>query len=588
MLSYFKRKDSCSSNCYAYLFFSPVEPADIYVDYRNNGTSVIFKDTKALASLRVTDPVDKDMTGASIFAVKPNTGKDGQPVDISVAWGQDPTLAIKTDWENTMDMGTVVLPLSIVNVAKLVDKPTVKAGEELEYTIRISNSGQKHVFANNLNLVDTLDAEVLYVVGSTVMVTNTGVTSAVRDSATGTPFPLDENGHLVPIDLPRRGSYIDFVFKVKVGDKLLGEKAAIVNKGILKKLYDKSQTPFEATSTIDYAPVIKVDNTVAHGSDVSMCQYGEESVAGKNNTEVVYCFNITNTGNSYLSNIDVVNAELIFKNSSITILAPGKSILIAVVSKITANMTNTVSVTAKPTLADGTVIVGKKDVNASDPSSVIMKVGLDGDERKGNPPIGKCMEDNWKIANKTTGLVCASKEIYIESLTAKTSTVCVPGETITLSVDASILLTGARSDVGWYVAADGGDALVGKCITSGLKNFGAGYDVVDVSTGKSTVGAVKWTTSAGTDECGDIVLGAGNSAAKMTIPLLVNATIICADDNEDGVLDFATCFYWKTASDLSCSLATNIPGTNTGCYCTVVDVPNVDVLKKVNETKKSC
>ena len=111
------------------LHVRPTEDADIYVDYRNNGTTVIFK-TKRLASIRVSDPTDRDMTGASVFAVRPNTGISGPPVDISVAWGQDPSLAIKaTDWENTMDMGTVVLPLSIVNVAKLVDKTTVKASE---------------------------------------------------------------------------------------------------------------------------------------------------------------------------------------------------------------------------------------------------------------------------------------------------------------------------------------------------------------------------------------------------------------------------------------------------------------------------
>jgi uncharacterized repeat protein (TIGR01451 family) len=565
-----------------------VEDADIYVDYRNNGTAVLFK-TKSLASIRVTDPTDKDMSGASIFAVKPNTGKDGQPVDISVAWGQDPTLAIKTDWQNTMDMGTVVLPLSIVNVAKLVDKTTVKAGEELEYTIRISNSGQKHVYAKTLSLLDTLDAEVQYVAGSAIMVTKAGVVSAVQDSATGTPFPFDEAGFFVPIDLPRRGSYIDFVFKVKVSTKLSGEKTAIVNKGILKKLYDDSQISFEATSTIDYTPAVKVVNTVAHGTDESMCQYGEDSVAGRNGTDVVYCFNITNMGNSFLSSIEIVNAELIFKNSSMPILAPGNSIMITVVSKIAANLTNTVSVNAKPTLVDGTAITGKDDVKASDPSSVVLKVGLDGNVKSGDVlPVGKCMEDNWKLAGNTAGLVCASKDIYIESLTADHATTCMPGESIAVTVDANIFVNGARSDVGWYVAADGGDALVGKCVTDGLSNFRAGYNVVDVSTGKSIAGTVKWTTSAGTDECGDVALGAGNTAAKMTIPLLVNATILCADDNDDGVLDFATCFNWKSASDLSCSLTANIPGTNTGCFCTRVDVANVDVVKKVGDTIKAC
>jgi hypothetical protein len=84
------------------------------------------------------------MSGASIFATKPGTGKDGQPVDIAVAWGQDPVLAnAAPDWQKSMDMGTVVLPLSIIHVAAITNKPIVQAGEKLEYTIRIANSGQK-------------------------------------------------------------------------------------------------------------------------------------------------------------------------------------------------------------------------------------------------------------------------------------------------------------------------------------------------------------------------------------------------------------------------------------------------------------
>ncbi len=526
------------------------------------------------------------MTGAAIFATKPGTGKEGTPVDISVAWGQDPTLALLFDWENTMDMGTVVLPLSVVNVAKLVDKTTVKHGEELEYTIRITNSGQKTVQANTLQVVDTLDAEVQYVAGSTVMVTKAGVVSAVLDSAGGTPFPFDGLGYPVPIVLARRGSYIDFVFKVKVAAKFSGEKDAIVNRGILKKLYDKSETSFEAISTIDYTPAVKVDNTVAHGTDELMCQFGEDSVAGRNGTAVVYCFNITNTGTSYLSSISIANAELIYTNSTTLSLAPGESTMIVVVSKIAANLTNTVTVTAKPTLADGTAILGKDDVNASDPSSVVMKTGLDGNVKQGDViPVGKCMENNWKLSGKTDSLVCASKEIYIESLTAKEPTTCVPGETIVVSVDASIILTGKRSDVGWYVASDGGDALVGTCVTSGLQNFGTGYDVVDVATGASTVGTVKWTTSTGTDECGDVALTEGNTAAKMTIALISESAILCADDNDDGVMDFAICFNWKSASDLSCSLSKNIPDNNRGCFCTRIDVPNVEVVKTVTNVK---
>jgi uncharacterized repeat protein (TIGR01451 family) len=492
-----------------------------------------------------------------------------------------------------MDMGTVVLPLSIVNVAKLVNKPIVLAGEDLEYTIRISNSGQKHVFANNLTLVDTLDSEVTYVAGSTVMITKAGAVSAVRDSSTGTPFPFDGTGYVIPIDLPRRGAYIDFVFKVKVIAKLSSEKEIILNNGILKKLYDGSQSAFEVKSTIDYSPAVKVDNTVARGKDGSMCQYGEELVEGKNGTDVVYCFNITNTGNSYLSNIAVINSELVYKNNSISILAPGASTMIVVVSKIGANLTNLVSVTAEPALKDGSLIYGESNVTATDPSSVIVKAGLDGNVRNGYaPPTNntKCLQDNWKLARNDSDLVCASKDVFVEKLTSSESALCMPGTTIALSVNASIHLAGSRKDIGWYIAQDGGDALVGECIVNGLQNNGADYNVMDITTGQSAVGTVKWTTGSNTDECGDVVIGDANGAAKMDIPILVNATILCSDENDDGYLDFAICFNWKTESDAAsrCKLDSNIPGSNKGCFCTRVDVPNVDVVKKAVDVVKPC
>lgn len=212
-------------------------------------------------------------------------------------------------------------------------------------------------------------------------------------------------------------------------------------------------------------------------------------------------------------------------------------------------------------------------MSASDQLPAGMKYGLE----------ERCIEDNWKLAGKTDSLVCASKEIYVESLTARETALCLPSQPITLTVDASIIFTGARSDIGWYIASDRSDALVGTCVTNGLKNSGAGYNVVDIATGASTVGAVKWTTSAGNDECGDVVLREGNTAARMTIPVLVNSTIMCSDENEDRILDVAICLTWKAASDVSCSLSSIIPDNIKGCFCTRVNIRNVDYMPDVDD-----
>jgi hypothetical protein len=59
----------------------------------------------------------------------------------------------------------------------------------------------------------------------------------------------------------------------------------------------------------------------------------------------------------------------------------------------------------------------------------------------------------------------------------------------------------------------------------------------------------------------------------------------CRDENENGNVDFAIYFAWKSDAnnDGSCTIMDNIPGSLQGsCYCTRYDVPNVDVIVKTD------
>ena len=336
-----------------------------------------------------------------------------------------------------------------------------------------------------------------------------------------------------------------------------------------------------------YFPSISIDNRVYIGDDNgAACETAVESVSGKANTSVIYCFNVTNTGDTYLSNIEFSDIELMYKDNSIAIMAPKTSKLLVFISKITANLTNHAVVVANPTLADGADISGAMDVSATDPSDVVLKRGIDSDVKQGEktpyeaPPTNstKCIQDNWKAANHTDDLVCASKEVYIDSVAADVPKTCTLGETITITVDANIQISGPRNDVGWYIASDGGDALTGQCIVNGFQNSGAAYNVLN-SNGQSA-GFVKFTKADGADgdQCGDIFI-VNDGSAKVAVPVMVNAKLPCTDDNDDGALDFAICFSWKTdATNGMCNFSTNIPGTNCGCYCTRIDVPNVEVI----------
>jgi hypothetical protein len=66
-----------------------MEDADIYIDYQNTGVGLSMRTVKFLESTLIVDS-DKDMSGATIFAVKKGAARDGLPVDIAVAWGQNP------------------------------------------------------------------------------------------------------------------------------------------------------------------------------------------------------------------------------------------------------------------------------------------------------------------------------------------------------------------------------------------------------------------------------------------------------------------------------------------------------------------
>ena len=112
------------------VWLSPVADADIYIDYGNTGANQVKTSLKALQSTKIRDPTDNDMSGAMIFAVVPGSGKDGSPVDIAAAWGQDPTVSYYSQ-SLSFDLGTTVLPFTLVKVSKLVDKAVVSAGEEM-------------------------------------------------------------------------------------------------------------------------------------------------------------------------------------------------------------------------------------------------------------------------------------------------------------------------------------------------------------------------------------------------------------------------------------------------------------------------
>jgi hypothetical protein len=341
------------------------------------------------------------------------------------------------------------------------------------------------------------------------------------------------------------------------------------------------------TKPSDHQPSVQIKNTVYLGDDLGAAcgRFDVEMVQNKQGTPVIYCFNVTNTGNTYLKGITIKDDELGgFFDNSIGSLAPGASQLVTVQSKIDGSLINKALVTATPDLRDGANGSVIADVTYIDQSEVVEDGIRDGNIKRGDkgpyaPPyndLDGCLQDKWADAGiSAEPLICTAEDAFLETVASDVPQGCVVGDLVSITIDASIMVGSSVYDLGWYIATDGGDALEGTCVKNGLQQRNA-YSVLD-QTSTATAGAVVWDDG---DECGDVV-GVGSGGAHIAIPFAVELTVPCTDENEDGVLDFAVCFTWRTEeTNGSCSFVQNIPATPTGgCFCTRYDVSNIAVNK---------
>ena len=217
------------------------------------------------------------------------------------------------------------------------------------------------------------------------------------------------------------------------------------------------------------------------------------------------------------------------------------------------------------------------------------------EEEPANLNLNNCLQDSWDGFGKDGDLVCTTKEVFLESITTPEPMSCTLGEMVTVTVSASIHFDSSRYDLGWYVAADAGDALEGTCIVNGLHEDYE-YDVVTGPGRTTQAGFVSWGQdfAGANDSCGDVfVVGAGGG--NIDIPFLVNTPMRCSDENEDGKMDLSVCFTWRSEeTDDFCTLVDSdldnrgiladlYPGNNSMCYCESYDVPSITVV----DTSKS-
>jgi hypothetical protein len=199
-----------------------------------------------------------------------------------------------------------------------------------------------------------------------------------------------------------------------------------------------------------------------------------------------------------------------------------------------------------------------------------------------------CMNDNFNAAGKKGELVCTAKEVFIgenpdgskiiDAMVVPTAEFpegdnCrFPGDTATVDIVATLHFNADRFDVGIYSALDGGDGLRGECAT----------DPLPLSPTPAT------DLDAPPDICGDVLTDGGG--ADLPNFKFQRMKILCEDTDQDGFLDFTTCFSWRTSgnNDL-CDEPTDLfPGTKSKCFCERVNIPvevppaELKVVKKVS------
>lgn len=234
------------------------------VDPNGNRYDVAFN-LNRLQQTKVYDNTDNDQTGMKLYTV------DGTL--ITAAWGQDPSTAGAGN--PFLDLGTTVPPFPFPQLIKTAEEVAdgdgiYEPGDTVRYTISVTNLGA--VPLSELILSDELPSNVTYVPNTLEV---GGVAQA--DDATGTPFPLDGLGIVLPTIGVRAELLV--TFQVTLDPAAAG---SLVNTAIL----DIGPEILIADSLSSSSNIEVVNNRVA--PDVAFTDSGFTSVSFYNAGDDIY------------------------------------------------------------------------------------------------------------------------------------------------------------------------------------------------------------------------------------------------------------------------------------------------------------
>ena len=364
-------------------FVTPLENATINVDFDGDGTVDKTISAKALESVTITDPTDKNMTGAMIFA----TDAAGKPVDIAIAHGQDPGESAPES--QSIDAGVVTLPLPEVFTSKssalAVDADgngVYSTGDTVEFTINTLNFGRIDIGEGGYVVVDELasfSAHLDYVAGSAAFDLSDG-----RGAITlaGTDFPFDQGFSTLGRG---DGSADSAVLNV-------GETHTLTFRAVIKDFADlpTGTVGFENTGELqtNSGGLINDFSTNAPivfdaGVSIEKATNGVDADTGTGpsitiGSSVTWRYAVSNDGETFLAAVDVTDDQgetpvyVSGDANSNDMIDPGETWIYEATGTAEAGQYRNIgTVTATPTYADGSAVpvsAGGGMVTASDPS----------------------------------------------------------------------------------------------------------------------------------------------------------------------------------------------------------------------------
>jgi uncharacterized repeat protein (TIGR01451 family) len=287
---------------------------DVCIDYKGDGAGLLTDiygnhydqqiNVTPLARHILFDPApndplpvpygtDGDQTAMFVYVCDNSDGI------ISLAWGQNPSSA--SDGAPAIDLGTSLVPFqryfSRKEVVHLVDQDNdgdVELGDTLMYRIRVIAQGTLPVPPGVVTVSDTLPSRVTYVAGSTEK-TDGATTSAIPDDMSGTPFPIDGAGYLLPDGVPAGGA-VTISFRVIVGDASNNSSCQVRNTATA----DGPDGTFTSTAISTYVPHPSISlKKLTNDIDVAASP-GPSVLIG---SSVTWKYQITNTGDAELVHV---------------------------------------------------------------------------------------------------------------------------------------------------------------------------------------------------------------------------------------------------------------------------------------------